>query len=94
MQNLLDLEAVLCLSGLDNYLLCKKFAVQTFVRPLEFVIELISSTKSSQFETWLEVEISQIYFLTLSIKIIFSKFEFSCLTNSLHHLVVKMLITK
>lgn len=46
MQNLIDLEAVLCLSGLDNYLLSKKFAVQTLLRPLEFVIELISSTQS------------------------------------------------
>lgn len=46
MQNLIDLEAVLCLSGLDNYLLSKKFAVQTLLRLLEFVIELISSTQS------------------------------------------------
>ena len=45
---------------LDHYLVCKRFAVQTLLWSLEFVIQInLSSTKPLQFETWLDVKVSQ-----------------------------------
>ena len=51
---------VLWPSGLGNYFVCKQFAVQTVLWPLEFVVQNKSrATTPTQFETWFEVEVSQ-----------------------------------
>ena len=47
-------------SGLGNDFVCKRFAVQTLLWSLEFVIQInLSSTTPSQFKTWLQVKVSQ-----------------------------------
>ena len=45
--------------GLGNNFVCKRFAVQTFLWSMEFLILINLEHKTIQFVTWLEVEVSQ-----------------------------------
>ena len=67
--------------GLCNYFLCKRFAVQTLLWSLEF------DTTPSQFETWLQVEVSRhnqycIYFFQ---ELPISSFNFQKVTVTYWH---------
>ena len=42
-----------------NYFACKRFAVQTLLWSMEFVIQINLEHDTIQFEFWLEVELSQ-----------------------------------
>ena len=46
-------------NGLGNYFVSKRFAIQTLLWSLEFVVQIILRTAPLQFETWLEIEVSQ-----------------------------------